>query len=265
MYQIHDDTNASAVCVVHERFEFFGCTKSAGGGKEVGHVVSETAVVWVLLDRHDLDAVVSQISNTREYVDAEVLVGIDFLFLAGHANMALIDEKTGFAVFGHLLGVAPLVFAFPDLCRKEFCLVVLYHSGSVTGDAFSPSAVPLDEEFEQLSMFHGGFGQFHLPVAESHRLQTIAFVLFPSVHITLDINGGGVRRPLPEDPSLLGAMESEIEVPACPFFEFESVGEFELLAHCVVVATLNSIFVWRQIRIVLHQFELFAEVSHFIC
>ena len=59
LHEVHNHGNAQAVGFVNELLEFIGCAESAGGCKEVGDVIAETAVVGMLLNGHHLNAVVA--------------------------------------------------------------------------------------------------------------------------------------------------------------------------------------------------------------
>lgn len=61
--------------------------------KEVGDVVTERAVVCVLLDRHDLDTVVAETADARQHLVLEVRVAVDARLLAAHAHVALVDAQ----------------------------------------------------------------------------------------------------------------------------------------------------------------------------
>ena len=61
--------------------------------KEVGDMVSERAVVGVLLQRHDLYGVVAQLADARQHGHAEVQVAVHSWLLAGHADVALVDAQ----------------------------------------------------------------------------------------------------------------------------------------------------------------------------
>ena len=57
--EIHDDLDASSVRIIDERFEFVRRTETAGSCEEIRYMVSERTVIGVLLDSHDLDAVIA--------------------------------------------------------------------------------------------------------------------------------------------------------------------------------------------------------------
>jgi len=63
VYNIHDDSDSHAVGVVYQLFQLFGRTETGRGGEEAADVITERAVVRMLLYRHDLYRVVSFAGN----------------------------------------------------------------------------------------------------------------------------------------------------------------------------------------------------------
>ena len=61
--------------------------------KEVGDMVSEGAIVGVLLQGHDLDGVVPQLADAWQHGHAEVQVTVHARLLTGHADVALVDAQ----------------------------------------------------------------------------------------------------------------------------------------------------------------------------
>ena len=93
MNEVHNHFHPPSVCIVNERFEFVGRTEPAGSSKEIGDMVTERAVIGVLLYRHDLDAVVAEFGYTRQDVTAEFLVTAHFLLLRTHADVTFVDKE----------------------------------------------------------------------------------------------------------------------------------------------------------------------------
>ena len=91
MHEVHDDMHTSAVSIVDEGFEFIRRTEATAGRKEIRYMVSEGAVIRVLLDSHDLHAVITQLIDTRQHITTELLVRVHFLLFGTHADMALVD------------------------------------------------------------------------------------------------------------------------------------------------------------------------------
>ncbi len=56
-------------------------------------MVSEGAIVGVLLQGHDLDGVVAQLADARQHGHAEVQVAVHAWLLTGHADVAFVDAQ----------------------------------------------------------------------------------------------------------------------------------------------------------------------------
>ena len=67
LHKVHDDGNAHGVCLVNELLELFGSTETARCCEETAHVIAEAAIIGMLLQSHNLEAVVAFFSNAREY------------------------------------------------------------------------------------------------------------------------------------------------------------------------------------------------------
>ena len=251
MHEVHDDVDTATMGIIDEGLQFIGRTETRGSGKEIGYMVSERAVIGVLLDGHDLDAVIAQFVNTRQHISTELFVGIHFLLLGGHTDMAFVDIETAF-LFDFLSAMFPLVFGFgPHLSREDLRLLILHDAADVRRDTLSVTAVPFDEQFVHLAVRHGVLRQDRFPHTVADGLETIGFVLGPVIHIALDIDGGGIRCPFAEHPSFIGMMKTEIEVTGSPLGKGFASGQFRLFIAGIVSAGLKGAFVGLQIRIVL--------------
>ena len=74
MNDIHDDGKAHIVGIVDEVLQLVGSTETAGGCKEVRNVITERAIVWMLLDGHNLNGSVAKSCDTWQYIHAELFV-----------------------------------------------------------------------------------------------------------------------------------------------------------------------------------------------
>lgn len=145
--EVDDDGDAGLVAGVDEVFEFFGGAEAGGGGEEAGDVIAEGGVVGVFDDAHDLEGVVAGVDDAGEGVFAEFVVGSDFGFFLGHADVGFVYDGVLYAFFG--VGVLPLVGLgwVPDLGGEDMGLGVLDGAAGVGGDAFGIAAGPEDVEF----------------------------------------------------------------------------------------------------------------------
>ena len=105
-------------------------------------MVTETAVVGVLLNGHNLDAVIAVAGNVRQYFFLKFEVAAHLLFLLGHADVAFINQqRSGVGLEGALLEFIGFLRS-PYLCAEDFGLLVLHHAVGPGRNAFSLSAVP---------------------------------------------------------------------------------------------------------------------------
>lgn len=78
---------------VYEFFQFFRCAESTACRKETAHVITEGAIIRMLLNRHDLDAVVAILDDARQNVLLELRVSSHLLSILSHTDVALIDQE----------------------------------------------------------------------------------------------------------------------------------------------------------------------------
>ena len=93
MHDVHNHGNAAAVGVIDETFQLVGRAEAARSGVEARHVVAERPVVWVFLNRHNLDGVIAVFFDARQHVDAEFLIGAYAFLVLAHADVAFVDEQ----------------------------------------------------------------------------------------------------------------------------------------------------------------------------
>ena len=246
--------------IVDEGFELFGRTETGRSGEEIRHMVTERTVIRMLLDSHYLDAVIAEISDTRQDVLTELLVGRYFLCISRHTDMALVDEERLLFLLAVLDGfMFPLiVLRRPNLCGEDLGVIILHDATSVARDTFSVATVPLNEQLVELSVLHGVLGQNSFPNAVANGLEAVVFGLRPVVHVTLDIDGSGVRCPFAEYPTFVGVMQSEIEVTGSPVSEGFASGYFLFFVDCVVITALQRSLVGLQIRVGFDEFKMFC-------
>ena len=175
--------------------------------------------------------------------------------------MALVDIETAllFETFAFML---PLIGGFiPHLRGEDLRLLVLHHAAYITRDTLSITSVPLYKKLVQLLMLDCILRQFDLPHAVTDRLQTISLVLLPVIHIAFDINSGCIRTPLAENPSFRRMVQTEIEVTGRPLRQRLTTCDLFLLIDCIIVTTLQCRLIRLQIRITLHELQVF----YFLC
>ena len=106
-------------------------------------MVAERAIIGMLLDGHDLDAVVSVFDDTWEHIVLELCVGAYLLSVLSHTDVALVDEQRidiGLEFF--LLPYVRLL-RVPHLCGEDFGVLVLHHASGPCGDTLPLASVPV--------------------------------------------------------------------------------------------------------------------------
>ena len=200
---IHNDSYAILMGCINERLEFLWGSETAAGSKEAANVVTEGSVVRMLLDSHDLNAVVTILYDTWQHVFLEFRVGAHLLGILSHAYVALVDEqRSGVRPEGLLL---PLVrLRVPYLRRENLGLLILNHTVSPCRDTLAFSTFPVHLHLEEITVLHCLFREFQLPVAGAlDTLSTILRAFLPAVEISDEIDICSIWRPLAEHPSLL--------------------------------------------------------------
>ena len=91
--EYHGD--AHAVSGIDKVFQILRRAETRAGGEKGRHVVTEGAVVGMLLHSHELDGVVAGLCDARQDFVGELTVGMHARFLACHAGVALVNERGG--------------------------------------------------------------------------------------------------------------------------------------------------------------------------
>ena len=209
---IHNDSDAILMSCINERLELLRGSETAAGSKEAAYVIAEGSIIRMLLDSHDLNAVVTILNDTWQHLLLELGVGSNLLSILSHSDMALIDEqRSGVWLEGLLL---PLVrLRAPNLRREYLGLLILNHTVSPCRDTLAFSTFPVHLHLEEITVLHCLFREFQLPVAGTlDTLGTILRAFLPAVEITDEIDICSIWRPLAEHPSLLRLVQSEVVV-----------------------------------------------------
>ena len=150
MDYIHDDGYTCSMGFIHQPLELFRSAEAGTQREEARYLITEGAVVRMLLQRHDLQGVVAKPLDSRQHGTAEVIESGHGFFLTAHAYVALVDERMR---PGPGPAMLPLVRSrIPDLGAENLCVGVLHHACCVGRDALSPTAWPLYPQFVQGSV-----------------------------------------------------------------------------------------------------------------
>ena len=130
VYNVKQYAYAQAVGSINEFFEFFRGTKARTYRKEVSHLITKRTVVRVFLYCHQLDSVVTQSSNAREYIEAELYKSTHTLVFGTHPDMRFVDKWMWGSFGARMLPMVGMIRA-PHLGGEHFGIVVLHSAGSM--------------------------------------------------------------------------------------------------------------------------------------
>ena len=167
----------------------------------------------MLLDGHNLNAVVAVFDDTRQYIILEFGIGAHLLGIFAHSDMAFVDQEW----IG--LGFESLLFPFirlwsPHLCREYLRVLVLHNTLRPSWNTLAIASVPMDVHLIEISVFKSLGWQFQLPVSCSLNTFSLVFLVFlPIVEITNQVYFGSIGSPLAEHPASTRCLvKSEIVV-----------------------------------------------------
>ena len=260
VHDVHDDCDSVLMGRIDEVLQFLRRSESAACCEEAAHVVAEGAVVRMLLDSHDLDAVVTVLNDTWQHVFLEFRVGAHLLGILSHSDVALVDEqRSGARLEGLLL---PLVrFRAPHLCRENLGLLVLNHTVGPCRDSLAFSAFPVHLHLEEVAVLHRLLRHLELPVACAlDALGAIFRRFLPVVEVTNQIDVGSIRCPLAEHPTLLGLVQSEVVVSVGKVAErnLTVAGKLAQFPECMFMTAYDGWLKVCQVWVVLYQSYMFG-------
>ena len=222
-------------------------------------MIAEGTIIRMLLDSHNLNAVVTILDDTWQHILLKLSVSTNLLCILRHTDMAFIDkQRCHIWSEGFLL---PFIwFRIPYLCRENLGLVVLYYALCPCRNTLTFSTFPVNFHLEEIAMFHGFLRKLEFPVAGIlYSFGTILFVFLPVVEVTYQIDVCSIRSPLTEHPSTGCFMQSEILVSVGKIAQclFAVIGQLAEFPESMVVASLDSILIVCQIWVVLHESDMF--------
>ena len=161
---VHDDGNTVLMGSINEILQLFWSTETAAGCKEAAHMITERTIIWMFLDSHDLDAVVTVLDDARQYILLELSIGSNLLCILAHTDMALINqERSGLSLESLLL---PLVRLWiPNLRRENLGLLILYYALSPCRDSLAFATFPVHLHLIEVTVLQCLLRKLQLPVA----------------------------------------------------------------------------------------------------
>ncbi len=205
-------------------------------------MVSERAIIWVLLDCHNLYCVISVSCNTGKSFLTELIISSHSLFLLGHTDMALIYKER----FG--VGREFLYLEFIRILRQIYlggenlCIGILNHTVGVCRDTFTLTAVPSHKHLEKISIMESILRKLDLPDAIVFSCQFIGIRSFPFRECAYQPYVCSVRGEFTEYPSAFRKMMQTIKFISVCKLNQRTIGIsrklFKFLHH-ILVASLN--------------------------
>ena len=268
VYDIHNNGNAVLVCLIDKGLQFLGRSEAAGSSEEAADMIAERSVIRMLLNGHNLNAVISVCLDTGQHVLTKLVVRAHLLCVLRHTDVAFIYKQRRLCRLKRLLLPFILLLRIPYLCGEYLCLLVLHHAVTPCRYSFAMTAVPIDVHLVEVAMLDGLSRELQLPVAMLVKALCLILVRFlPSVEVANEINLCGVRSPLTEHPSACGLMQSVI------FVSVGKIGKVLLAVVCQVVkfpqrmimTSLYSVLVRLQVSVILHQSDMFRSRLCFCC
>ena len=243
--------------LVDELLQLFGRAEARRRGEERTYVIAETAVIGVLLNGHNLYAVVTLFDDARQHVLAKLIVCAHLFSVLRHADMAFVNQQRGGVGLERLFLKHVFLFGSPHLCAEYLCVVVLHHAAAPSRNALAFAAFPVHFEFVEVLMFEGFRRELEFPVARVFEaLKGIFFVFLPAVEIAYEINRRGIGCPFADYPTLFRLVQAEIQMAVGKFRErFLAGREFVEFVEHMVVAALDCAFKRFEPRVVFHDFE----------
>ena len=96
--QVHDNENTKTMSFINHVFDIIRCTWSGRNCEKVCYVISKWCIIWMLLNGHKLNTIISCIFDTRKDIISKLSIGWYFRILRAHANVSFIY----FQAFRHL-------------------------------------------------------------------------------------------------------------------------------------------------------------------
>ena len=183
MDNIHDNGNPQTMSCIDKLLKLIRCTETGRSGKKAGNMITETSIVRMLLDSHDLNTVITFVNQQR---------------ISRRFKCFFLKLKR--------------LFRIPNLCTEDLCVFILNHSRSPSRNTFSLSAFPIYNQFIKITVLNGICRQIDFPIAIFQTFQAILLFFFPIIKCTNHINMGCIGCPFAESPSFICTMQTEIQI-----------------------------------------------------
>ena len=148
---------------INQCFQFVGSSETGRSGEETGYMIPETSIIGMFLDCHNLNTVVSFLSDAWKCFFAEFVISSDLFLLLCHSDMTLVyQQRIGGRLKCFLLEFIGF-FRCPYLCTEYLGLFILNDACSPGRDTLTLTTIPIYIQLIQVSMMNGICRQVDLP------------------------------------------------------------------------------------------------------
>ena len=203
----------------------------------------------MLLQGHDLQDVIAQVSNLGQHVTAEVLEAGDLLRLGAHADVAFINQGMGTLPCP---AMAPDIGLrrIPDLGAEDLRLRILDAAGRIGWQTLRSTAGPFDEDLVQGPVMQQHRGNAELPVPVADGFEGPAPGPVPVVAIADEIDARCIGRPFAEHPGAVRfPVQAVIQVVVDARGERAVHGETVPAGGDASVAGVDGVLEGHQVRV----------------
>ena len=209
MNDVDDHAQAHPVRSVDQLFELIWRPKSRTHCKKVRHMVAKTAVIGVLLDRHQLDGVIAGFFDAGQDVARKLIERRNLRLFGAHADVRFVNQ---WHIRGGSCAILPLIWFFrrPHFSCKIMRLGILHDICRIRRDAPTVATLPVDAQFIPLSVLDRPQGKSAVPLSVLGALESKFIPLLPICKIPHENNPCRIWRPLPKYPTLVRSMQSKM-------------------------------------------------------
>ena len=170
----------------------------------------------MLLKRHYLDGVITEILDVRQHIAPELIKCSDLLLFGAHTYMAFIYKRV-LSLPRPAVPPSVRLSRIPDLRTERLGLRILHRPRHIGGKTFSPASGPFYVKLVQSPVGQEHSRDDNLPVAVADRMHGVCLRPLPVVEIADYIDLRSVGSPLPEHPVPISVvMKSVIEMVVDP-------------------------------------------------
>ena len=210
MNKIHYYRNASTMCSINQSLQFLRCAIARRRCKETRYMISERAIIRMLLNSHQLNRIISSINDTRQNINPKLIISTNATMFLRHTYMRFIDQRRHSLTFKRIILPAVRLSMIPDLRIKYLGIMILHHTSRIHRDTFTTTALPMHLQLIQLTMLQRICRQIQFPHTLINPAQRKFRRLLPITKLTYQCDRFCIWRPLPKHPPILITMQTKI-------------------------------------------------------